>query len=506
MSRKNILITICLFCIFVTLYYILNTDIFINNSLDNLQKLFFYMFHPAMDETVKSNIVTGYYNTFIISITGLILGVYIALLLNFFATKFIKVKIGKYISILFRSVHEIILIYLLMMIFGLNIYIAIFAIGISYGGSICKVFTDNMNETSMTNYKAYKNRKISYKNYYMFNLQPTHFKSNVTYVFYRLECAIRSSIVLSYVGIPGIGFYLSMALNDTNYSNLFAYLYSLIIFVIIFSIITGFIKTKITSYSGFVKVFIPVSIIILLTFLLTHLVSFTALFQAQNLNGLLKSVDAIKSLVLLDHDFYTKANITKYFYYTVQTISLGIIATVFMVLFLFVSLFFFVTDYCKDNKVLIMINNAISVTTRSMPEIVILTFLLFVFKPSIVSGALALAIHNFGILNNIVKDRFYHNYKTKFTAYKNRNIKPYVLFIFVFIPMLGRDLVNLIFYRFEMIIKSSVVVGILGSGGLGYLLRLNVAMGDFKGVYFVVFIYFVLLLLLEKLNNKIVNS
>ena len=45
---------------------------------------------------------------------------------------------------------------------------------------------------------------------------PEAFKEMLSYTLYRLECAIRSSSVLSIVGLGGLGFQINLALQDLN--------------------------------------------------------------------------------------------------------------------------------------------------------------------------------------------------------------------------------------------------------------------------------------------------
>ncbi|MGF3227288.1 hypothetical protein [Facklamia sp. P12932] len=50
---------------------------------------------------------------------------------------------------------------------------------------------------------------------------------------YRLECAIRSSSVLSFVGLGGIGFRIQMALQDMRFEEVWTYLIFLILLIFI---------------------------------------------------------------------------------------------------------------------------------------------------------------------------------------------------------------------------------------------------------------------------------
>ena len=52
-----------------------------------------------------------------------------------------------------------------------------------------------------------------------------------TYTSYRFECAIRSSAILGFVGLPTIGFHLETTLSEGNYSEAAAFFYALLLLI-----------------------------------------------------------------------------------------------------------------------------------------------------------------------------------------------------------------------------------------------------------------------------------
>ena len=54
-----------------------------------------------------------------------------------------------------------------------------------------------------------------------------------SYVMYRLECAIRSSSVLSFIGLGGIGFQIQISLQDLKYDQVWTFMFFLIIMILI---------------------------------------------------------------------------------------------------------------------------------------------------------------------------------------------------------------------------------------------------------------------------------
>ena len=54
-----------------------------------------------------------------------------------------------------------------------------------------------------------------------------------SYMMYRLECAVRSSSVLSFIGLGGIGFQIQISLQDLKYNQVWTFMFFLIIMILI---------------------------------------------------------------------------------------------------------------------------------------------------------------------------------------------------------------------------------------------------------------------------------
>ena len=62
---------------------------------------------------------------------------------------------------------------------------------------------------------------------------PATFPNMFSYIMYRLECAIRSSSVLSFIGLGGIGFQIQISLQDLKYNQVWTFMFFLIGMIIV---------------------------------------------------------------------------------------------------------------------------------------------------------------------------------------------------------------------------------------------------------------------------------
>jgi ABC-type phosphate/phosphonate transport system permease subunit len=117
----------------------------------------------------------------------------------------------------------------------------------------------------------------------------------------------------------------------------------------------------------------------------------------------------------------------------------------------------------------------IYVFSRAVPELVWAMIIIFIFKPGILPGAIALALHNFGILGKLCAEVI-----EDLDARPVRNLassgagRVQILFYGILPSALPRFL-TYILYRWEVIMRTTIVVGFVGAGGLGQQFRLSMS-------------------------------
>jgi ABC-type phosphate/phosphonate transport system, permease component len=99
---------------------------------------------------------------------------------------------------------------------------------------------------------------------------------------------------------------------------------------------------------------------------------------------------------------------------------------------------------------------------RSTPEIVIAFILLLVFGPSGLPAILALAIHNSGLIGYIIARQ---SEQLPLRADHPKNVN---LYSFEIVPRIFPQLLTLLLYRWEVIMRESAILGLLGVTTLGF--------------------------------------
>ena len=102
------------------------------------------------------------------------------------------------------------------------------------------------------------------------------------------------------------------------------------------------------------------------------------------------------------------------------------------------------------------------VIMRSTPEYILAFMLLQIWGPSMLPAVVALMLHNGAIIGHLV-GRFTETIKLRQDAVKGVN-----RYVYEVLPRVYRPMLALLFYRWEVIMRETAILGILGIATLGF--------------------------------------
>ena len=135
--------------------------------------------------------------------------------------------------------------------------------------------------------------------------------------------------------------------------------------------------------------------------------------------------------------------------------------------------------------------------TRSVPELVWAMLLVFVFAPGILPGAVALAIHNFGILGKLSAEVVEGMDERPSRALRTAGAGWLKVMVYGVLPAALPRFVTYSFYRWEVIIRTTIVVGLVAAGGLGMEFRLSLSHFHYTSVTLLLAWYLLLVLAVD---------
>ena len=364
-----------------------------------------------------------------------------------------------------RSIHELFWALLFMQVAGLSSLTGLLAIAIPYAGTLAKIYGELFEEVDSApanNLPPSNRRPLSH---FFYSVLPLAWRSMATYTSYRFECAIRSSAILGFVGLPTLGFHLETALSDGHYSEAAAFFYALLL--LIGTLRLWLHKRLLPIYLVAVFYYLPpqatISWQLLVRFVTEDIVP-----------------GPLRGQVLLSSETFN--NLSQWFNALwqqqiwpglVNTVLLGQISLVFTGLLALALLplnspLFMGHGRFMDHGRFIShswkrgIGDSILVLLRTLPEYLLAFIGLLILGPSMLPAILALGIHNGAIIGHLL-GRYTEEFNLRADA--SRGI---TLYFYEVLPRIYRQFLAFLFYRWEVILRETAILGILGIATLGF--------------------------------------
>jgi phosphonate transport system permease protein len=140
---------------------------------------------------------------------------------------------------------------------------------------------------------------------------------------------------------------------------------------------------------------------------------------------------------------------------------------------------------------------------RAVPELVWALLLVLVMPPGLLAGALALGIHNLGILGKLCSEVVENLDPAPARALRVAGSGPLQLLAYAVLPQALPQFLTFALYRWEVIIRTTIVVGFVGAGGLGREFRLAMSFFHYTDVAMILATYFVLVLAVDFASTRL---
>ncbi|WP_415229387.1 PhnE/PtxC family ABC transporter permease [Psychromonas sp.] len=401
------------------------------------------------------------------TISFALLGITFGLILGFPLALFYQHPLIAAMCAFIRAIHEIFWALIFLQIFGLSAITGILAIGLPYAATFARVFSDILQQAPKhTSFLLPEGTdKLSA---FIYGRWMHMYPLIIDYIRYRFECALRSSAVLGFIGMPTLGFYLETAFRQGHYQQGGALL---ILFVLLIGSIRFWAKPLLLwLYLPLAVYFLPpippIDGQLIWRFLSVDI--FPPMLQGQPFLN-----------------WFDTATLSKLFNWVYQLISQqvfpGMIATLVLascalgLTYILTLVLLPFNSRLMMPKVILLFMRTLNLILRSLPEYLLAFVLMMLLGPSMLPAIIALALHNSGLMLFLMA-RQADSLKVPLT-YKPR-IDQYS---YVVIPKLYPHFMGLLFYRFEVIIRETAILGMIGVMTLGFYVDSNFSEIRFSG-------------------------
>lgn len=370
---------------------------------------------------------------------GSVLGFGLALLYRWRAVRVFAASI--------RAVHELFWALIFIQLFGLSTPAGVLAIAVPYAGIFAKVYGELFEEVDPAPGLALPSG-TSRLSRLLFTTLPQAWPLLAAYTRYRLECGLRSSAVLGFIGLPTLGYHLESLLRQGFYAEGAVYFYALLVLIA---------TLPLWCQRRAVPLFLLGSLL-----WLPPLTSLNPSLMARFLTH-----DIVPAPLRAGDPAGLWPWLSELWLQQIapglgNTLVLAMLALVVMGLIGLLS--FPAVSRLFGNNLSRTAGHLVLVVLRSLPEYLLAFIALILLGPSMLPAVLALGLHNGAIVGHLV-GQYSNALVLRDDAARGLN-----RYFFEVLPRQYRLFLAFTLYRFETVIRETAILGMLGIPTLGFFI------------------------------------
>ena len=350
----------------------------------------------------------------------------------------------------FRAIHELIWGLLLLQIYGLNGWVAIAAIVIPYSALMARVIADQIDcheSPALPALQATGGPAIAVL---MTAVIPAVSSAIKNHIGHRLDCALRSALILGVFGLGGLGTDLMLSLQSLQFHDMWSGLWLLAIAMVVLDQILGSLQRK-QRIGG------VISVVLMLALVWSATLNLDLSWPSGTLGSVLDVLGDNHNAAAAFFELNWVAVIGSTLLITLMA---SCIATAVPPLLLLLW----------PSPRSLRLQSLIWGALRLLPTPLSALLLLVMAKPSLPLAALALGLHHSGVMGRVlIKDIRETGFGSAQTL---ERCGATVRMSWLYGPLaeVSRSYLAYASYRCDVILRDTVVVGIVGSAGLGWQL------------------------------------
>lgn len=424
-----------------------------------------------------------------------------------------------------RAIHELIWGLFFVNLFGLDPLVGILAIAVPYSAIVAKVFSELLDETPRQPLVTLINSGVAPAPALLYTLLPQAFLDLLSYTFYRFECSIRSAAVLGIIGAGGLGYQILLSLQSLRYEQLWTLFLALFLLNGSVDFCSAVLRKRLGSpsrldlnlrksqksrtdliHTSHSQSSIPTSLLwqhlpALATIATVLMIPFCFGFVQADFSKLwlprtFTLLQAIGETAWPPH--VDQEQLTRLWNVSLQTLAMSIVAIGLagvggiLLSFPAAHTFFLAKGLFSAARptgfartwawIGLLATRLVLLVCRAIPAPIWALVMLFVLFPGILPGAIALGIHNLGILGRLMAEVNENLDQRPLLALKAQGTPAGLVFLYGVLPLTLTRFLSYILYRWEVCTRETVIVGLVGAGGLGRLLTEQLSSFDYRSV------------------------
>jgi phosphonate transport system permease protein len=474
--------------------------------------------------------------TLAFAVLGAIIGVGLGLIGGLVATSarrdhMRKSLIGKCISgltIPMRSTHELLWALILVNIFGINPIVAVLAIVIPFAAVSTKVFAELFEAQPRGPFLALRTAGASQWTSFWYAIAPGALRDVSSYAFYRFECAIRAAAVLGVVGAGGLGYELSLSFSEADYRGMWSFIWPLVALCTAAEALSSGLRSTNPTSSRRIKLSrlrrpVPLIGAMLASSALAWWylkIDVTTMWaeRARREFGMLRA-QWLPPDVSQEFRGQLWTSTRETFAIALGSIMLSAIIGIVFAIISARSRGGTLPGLSDSSTTSLArlrrrsqsglrwtsrhLGRAVLLFARAIPPSIWAFLVVLVLFPGPLPAAVALGIYNAGVLGRLFTEVLENLNQGPFRALRAAGASPTKATLYTTIPQAAPSFATYTLYRWEVAVRETLVVGVAAAGGIGALLKQELAAFDWAAVASLIVAFFVVTFAVELISGAV---
>jgi phosphonate transport system permease protein len=397
-----------------------------------------------------------------------------------------------------RAIHELIWGLLLLQLLGLQPVVAVLAIAIPFGALVARVVAYQLDALPVATLEGLRSAGAPAGPALLTALGPPLLPQLLSYSGYRLECALRSATLLGVFGLGGLGTELRLTLQSLAFRELWSGLWLLLLAMLLLEQLLGRLRRRWAMPSrlqlGTAGVGRSGREVLLLGLALIPVLLALGWWLGVDPGGLLRW----QPLPPLPPADWRAVAALPWARLVGNTVLMTLLAAALAV-GLAPLLLLLAGPWAWARRLV----QTVWALGRLWPPPLSALLLLFVLQPGLVTGALALGFHNLGVLGRLLQESAEHGRQGAEQALACAGSSPRIALLYGRFSSQARPYLAYGAYRADVMLRESVVVGLVGATGLGSQLMEALSAFAVDELLALLLAYCLLTLLGEDLSDRL---
>ncbi len=441
-------------------------------------------FPPALGADFLGLVVRETWRTIAIATAGVGLALALAIPLALLATAALSVsamsgpmaalpaaarQVARAVMVVLRSIPELVWALLLVRVVGIGPTAGVLAIALTYSGMLGKVYAEILESCDAHPARTLLANGSGRLQALLYGLLPHSLDELRSYTVYRWECAIRSSVVLGFVGAGGLGQLMDSSLKMFAGGEVATMLLVFIALVALADRFSAWLRRRDDPRAGApghgaaLMTALGIAALLIASFVNLDL-QWSAFFGSGSLAAMGRFAGEFSP------PDTSGAFLAKLAGAGAETLAMSALGTILAA----VAAAFLCLPAARSHPGARAPGRALARLAlnalRAVPELVWAAMLLIAAGLGPMAGVLALALHTSGVLGRLFAEAIENAPPQAADALRAQGAGAAQVFLYATLPQVAPQFVSYTLYRWENNIRAAAILGVVGAGGLGQLL------------------------------------